>query len=369
MIRVWVIVLSAVALTVISLVTISLTGGDNAPASSMGSWMGEGGNESVYAQVTPGHRLEFPRDHLSHGDYRHEWWYLTANLTDERGEQIGIQWTLFRLATEPRVEGNSPWSSGQLYMAHSAVTKNNVHYADERWSRAHPQLAGVTGAPFDAFIDDWRWHSSSTDLFPATLQADSEQFSYALSLTSDAPYQLQGLDGFSQKSTDGEVASYYYSQPFVSVNGTVTIDGQALSVTGQGWIDREWSSQFLLDSQQGWDWFALRLDQDTTLVVFQLRQLGSEEADYTYARLMHRDGQGMNIPQSEIELSVRKTSRIDEAEYPTEWSLAIPSQAISLTITALNPLAKMPLTVPYWEGPVNIKGSHEGNGYMELTGY
>jgi predicted secreted hydrolase len=29
----------------------------------------------------------------------------------------------------------------------------------------------------------------------------------------------------------------------------------------------------------------------------------------------------------------------------------------------------MPLSIPYWEGPVTISGSHAGVGYLEMTGY
>jgi predicted secreted hydrolase len=29
----------------------------------------------------------------------------------------------------------------------------------------------------------------------------------------------------------------------------------------------------------------------------------------------------------------------------------------------------MATSVPYWEGPISFKGSHEGVGYLELTGY
>ena len=29
----------------------------------------------------------------------------------------------------------------------------------------------------------------------------------------------------------------------------------------------------------------------------------------------------------------------------------------------------MQTSVPYWEGPVTIAGSHNGVGYLEMTGY
>ncbi|MDC5805477.1 carotenoid 1,2-hydratase [Vibrio europaeus] len=335
---------------------------------------GEAQSESnPFTPVVKGIELTFPADHQAHPSFRHEWWYFTANLIDENGNPLGVQWTQFRFAAAPEDGENKAnktvWRSQQIYMAHSAVTTPDKHYADEKWSRDQASLAGVDASPFRVYLDDWQWHSSTDDLFPATLNASSEQFGYSLTLTSSAPYQKQGEQGYSTKSADGQVASYYYSQPFIDVSGQVIIDGNTHQVTGKGWIDREWSSQFLLDSQQGWDWFALRLSDETSLVVFQLRDSKTGKASYSSARLMRQDGSGIAISPNEIQLNATKQTEIQGRNYPTEWQVAIPSQQIELVVSALNPNAKMPLSVPYWEGPVRIDGTHSGSGYMELTGY
>jgi len=47
----------------------------------------------------------------------------------------------------------------------------------------------------------------------------------------------------------------------------------------------------------------------------------------------------------------------------------LPDQDVDLTIRALNPNAWMDLSIAYWEGPVRASGSHEGRGYLEMTGY
>ena len=326
-----------------------------------------------FTPVVKGVELTFPADHQAHPDFRHEWWYLTANLIDENGNALGVQWTQFRFAAAPQDSGNgtkkTTWQSQQIYMAHSAVTTKDKHYADEKWSRDQAELAGVSASPFRVYLDDWQWNSSSDDLFPATLNANSDQFGYSLKLTNNTPYQKQGEQGYSTKSGDGKVASYYYSQPFIDVSGEVTIDGITHQVSGKGWIDREWSSQFLLDSQQGWDWFALRLSDETSLVVFQLRNSTSGKASYAHAKLMKQDGSGIAISQQDVSLTAIKQTEIDGRDYPTEWQVSIPTQQIELTVSALNPEAKMPLSVPYWEGPIVIEGTHSCTGYMELTGY
>ncbi|WP_417877873.1 lipocalin-like domain-containing protein [Vibrio sp.] len=326
-----------------------------------------------FTPVMKGVEITFPADHQAHLDFRHEWWYLTANLTDEKGNPLGVQWTQFRFAAIPQksksTEKKTTWQSHQIYMAHSAVTTKDKHYADEKWSRDHSELAGVETSPFRVYLDDWQWTSSTDDLFPATLNTNSKQFAYSLNLTSNAPYQKQGEQGYSTKSADGQAASHYYSQPFIEVQGEITFDGETHQVSGKGWIDREWSSQYLLASQQGWDWFALRLSEETSLVVFQLRDLKTGLASYSHAKLMQIDGSGTAIPQNDIHLEATKQTHIQDRNYPTEWQLSIPTQQIEITISALNPNAQMPLSVTYWEGSVIIDGSHSGTGYMELTGY
>ncbi|MCG9751698.1 carotenoid 1,2-hydratase [Vibrio brasiliensis] len=359
---------------ILILTTLYLLGCEETTPQNMGSLLGDSQvNVQDFTPVLPGVGISFPADHKAHSDFRHEWWYLTANLTDEEGNALGVQWTQFRFAASPTQndaeENKTVWQSQQIYMAHSAVTAQDTHYADEKWSRDQRQLAGVDVSPFRVYLDDWQWTSSSADLFPATLNVDSQQFGYSLTLTSSAPYQKQGQQGFSTKSADGLVASYYYSQPFIDVSGQVTIDGRTHQVTGKGWIDREWSSQFLLDSQQGWDWFALRLNEETSLVVFQLRDSKTGQANYSHAKLMYKDGSGETVEQQDIRLQATKQTQVEGRPYPTEWQLSLPDHQIELTVSALNPNARMPLSVPYWEGPVIIKGSHSGSGYMELTGY
>ncbi|MEZ8842629.1 lipocalin-like domain-containing protein [Vibrio splendidus] len=374
----------AISVFVLTLGILLLLGCDESTqpsAQNMGSILGaetQTENETAidqaqFSPVVKGIEITFPADHQAHPNFRHEWWYLTANLIDEDGNALGVQWTQFRFAVAPLESGNSTkettWQSQQIYMAHSAVTTKDKHYADEKWSRDQAELAGVSTSPFRVYLDDWQWNSSSDDLFPATLDANSDQFGYSLKLTSNAPYQKQGVQGYSTKSSDGKVASYYYSQPFINVSGEVTIDGVTHLVSGKGWIDREWSSQFLLDSQQGWDWFALRLSDETSLVVFQLRNSTTGKASYSHARLMKQNGSGIAIKQQDIRLTAIKQTEIDGRDYPTEWQVSIPTQQIELTVSALNPEAKMPLSVPYWEGPIVIEGTHSGTGYMELTGY
>ncbi|MCL1089966.1 carotenoid 1,2-hydratase [Shewanella profunda] len=365
----------------------------NSPSKSMGNMLSSASskessnsdNEMSFAPVIQGYRFEFPRDHLAHNDFRQEWWYLTANLTTEQGERLGAQWTQFRVALKSansNIENESTWASQQLYFAHSALTSSNDHLAHEKWSRHHSEFADVQASPYQIHLDNWTWKSENTTLFPAILSVENEDFSYQLKLDSQAPLQYQGDNGYSVKSRDGKVASYYYSQPFIDISGKITRHGKVERVTGKGWLDREWSSQFLTKNQQGWDWFALRLNDGSALMLFQLRDdlphesQGNKNAPisaFYSARRMFSDGTGRNINSTDqpngIQMTPLDWHHTVNGDYPVSWQVKIPSENIDLTISPLNSNSAMPLSTPYWEGPVQLSGSHTGVGYMELTGY
>ena len=59
---------------------------------------GLGESAEGFAPVVPGRTFAFPADHGPHPEFRIEWWYVTANLTDASGAAYGAQWTLFRQA-------------------------------------------------------------------------------------------------------------------------------------------------------------------------------------------------------------------------------------------------------------------------------
>lgn len=328
-----------------------------------------------FTRVEPNRGISFPQDHLSHDDFRQEWWYLTANLETQTGKKIGLQWTQFRIALAPdktdsqSTLSDSDWSTNQMFMTHAAMTSKEAHFAEERWSRRHPRLADVSRSPLTIKIDNWQWTGQDGALFPAQLEVDAEKFSYQLSLETNAPYQLQGEKGYSIKSADASVASHYYSQPFINVFGTVSLDGVEHKVSGNAWLDREWSSQFLNKAQAGWDWFALRLSDGSALMLFQLRSQTDQQASFYSGRRMFADGSGRNIASKDIQLEVASWHTLDSVRYPVAWQITIASEDINIQTQALNPAAKVPLSVSYWEGPVIISGSHKGEGYMELTGY
>ena len=351
------------ALLCVALLLVS--GCDKAPAPEE-SFAGLGSEAADFAPVVPGKVFDFPEDHGPHAGFRIEWWYVTANLKDEQGHEFGVQWTLFRSALKaaPEVVG---WTNQTIWLGHAAVTSAAVHHAAERYARGGVGQAGVSVAPFNAWIDDWRFSSQGADpLADVQLSARDKDFGYQLRLTSTRPPVLQGDKGFSQKSEQGQ-ASYYYSQPFFQASGSLDIEGKTYQVSGPAWLDREWSSQPLTANQTGWDWFSLHLDSGEQVMLYRMRN--KDGAPYLTGTWIDADGQTQPLHADDIRLTPQDTAKVAGRTMPVRWSIQIPGKHLDITLNALNPNAWMGLRIPYWEGPVQLSGSHAGQGYLEMTGY
>lgn len=342
-------------------------------------------DDAGYGEVVPGKELTFPRDHLPHPDYRIEWWYLTANLTDSAGRDWGVHWTLFRQTLYPQGDVWG-WNSNQVWMAHAAVSTPNGHVYEERFARGGIGQAGVDHADgrFEAWLDDWLWRGQGLEPLPGQLSIRLPDISVDLRMTMATPWVLNGDQGFSQKSAQGQ-ASYYYSQPHIQIVGVIGLQDQNVEVNGVGWLDREWSSQPLADNQPGWDWISLHLNDGSALMVYRLRHTAAGEAeagaaersdDWISGTWTHPDGTAEALSADDIRLQPLKNLAVERKQQgplqlPLVWSLALPAKGSDhqWVVRAPEPDHWLETSFPYWEGPVIAEGVNPGVGYLELTGY
>ena len=333
-----------------------------------------------FAQVEPGRAFLFPQDHYPHERFKIEWWYLTANLTGSDGRDYGIHWTLFRqsMSSVPNPGG---WQSIQTWMAHTAISTPHDFEFSQRFARGGVGQAGVELTQqniFEAWIDDWLWLSDSMAPFPGVLAASTDTHRFKLMLEASDDWVLQGKDGFSQKSNLGQ-ASYYYSQPLIDIAGTIWVDDEPVEVAGQGWLDREWSSQPLADNQAGWDWVSLHLSDGSSLMVYQLRHDSGEH--YISGSWVSESGEVTVLKTGDVTMTPQSTTRLTITsavggeeqssikEIPLDWRVRAPKLGINISVTTDRPHSWLATVFPYWEGPVVVQGSHQGVGYLELTGY
>jgi predicted secreted hydrolase len=378
-----------------------------------------GADTAGYARATAPPSFEFPRDHGPHPAFRIEWWYFTGNLQTSAGRRFGYQLTFFRSALAPErpldsgatqldseptpldsmtATRTSRWAARQAYMAHFAVTDvaGRRFAAFERFGRDALGLAGARAAPFTVWLEDWSVRAAGSASFPVVLSAADSGVVIRLELDAGRAPVAQGDRGLSRKGAEPGNASHYYSMPRMPTRGRIQLEGRSYDVTGESWMDREWSTSALGAGRVGWDWFALQLSDGRELMYYQLRDtLGradpfsagsvsgercrSEREKVSAGDVACSAGEASALAaltREDVQLHVERwwDSPRGGARYPAEWRIRVPSQALDLRVRPVVADQELNLWVRYWEGAVDVTGSSRGRtvtgrGYVELTGY
>ncbi len=355
---------------------------DNASVSPLLGDMLLGNEESGFQTVSEVRKFLFPQDHGPHLDFQTEWWYFTGNLKDESGAGYGYQFTVFRRALsreKPRLDSN--WSTNQVYLAHAGVTdlQSGEYLVDEMYSRDVLGLAGARAQPFSVYVENWSASGSSGDCrgcLDLDIAVTSDDFTLDLQLVSVKDAVLHGKNGLSRKSESNENASYYYSLTRMHTDGTLTIHGQSLEVTGTSWMDHEWFSSALDETQSGWDWFSLQLDDGREMMFFQVRHHDDSKDSFKYAVLIDGTGTLDQVPAREVSFRPMQmwTSPETQSTYPVYWRIEVPQRHLVLDIEATVNAQERHQSFRYWEGSVQVSASERGKlisgvGYLEMTGY
>jgi predicted secreted hydrolase len=340
-----------------------------------------------YLTVTGPCNLEFPKDHGAHPGYRTEWWYYTGNLHSESGDLYGFQLTFFRSQISPpgaeKAWPNPPsaWRTQQIYLAHAAVSdvSGKRYFKAESVSREALTMAGVLLRPPETVVYLKNW-SARIGPEAQVLNVDTDEFSYKLTLKPVKPPVLHGQAGYSLKGSSPERASCYYSFTRQEVDGQFTIAGKTFAVSGQGWMDHEFSTALLEPGIKGWDWFSVQLSDRTEIMLFLLRADDGGISSVSSGTFVDPEGKTRTIGKDEFAVTILDTwkSPHSKAVYPSRWRLRVFPYFLDLTIFPNLADQEMQTSestgVTYWEGSVSIKGTKDanpikGHGYVELTGY
>jgi len=327
-----------------------------------------------FPPVMPGVQLEFPRDEGAHPDFRIEWWYVTGWLEDSSGAPLGFQVTFFRVRSGLGESNPSRFAPRQVLFGHAALadpSHGRLRHA-ERSARAGFDLAYAREGRLDVRLDDWSLRQDG-DRYAALVTG--EDFSLRLDLDRVQPPLLQGERGFSRKGPGTEQASWYYSLPQLRVSGEIVVDGRARQVTGEAWLDHEWSSDVMDEQSRGWDWMGVNLDDGGALMAFRMRD-AQGGARWAAATLRSADGGARTFAPDEITWTPTRKWRSPRtgAEYPVAWRVRVGDREF-----VVEPLlddaeldSRSSTGTIYWEGPIRLRtpdGAPLGRGYLELTGY
>jgi len=327
---------------------------------------------TVYPPVEPGRKLMFPADHGSHPDYRTEWWYVTGWIESD-GVERGFQVTFFRNRPGVQEDSDSAFAPKQLIFAHAAIADadNGRLIYDQRAGREGFGLAFANAGDTDVAIDNWTLKRSGSE-YRAYIPADD--FKLDLRFVPAQPVLLQGRGGFSVKGPAPGQASYYYSVPQLRVSGSMVLGGRTTAVKGDAWLDHEWSSQYLPEQAQGWDWTGVNLADGGALMAFRMR---SRDGGVLWAggSVRSKDGALTILAPEQVAFEPLRqwrsprtgvvypvAMRIRAGDYLLEVEPLIDDQELD---------SRASTGVVYWEGAVRALslGKPLGRGYLELTGY
>jgi predicted secreted hydrolase len=329
--------------------------------------------EPSYAPVTPDHALVFPADYGSHPQFRTEWWYVTGWLSTRGGEPLGFQVTFFRANTGIDDANPSAFAPRQLLVAHCAISdpKRGRLWQDQRIRRAGLGLAEAATSDTNVWMDNW---SLRRDAGAYTAKIDAEDFSLDLRFSTTQAVLLNGEAGLSRKGPGVQSASYYYSLPHLRVTGTIARGADADAVTGEAWLDHEWSSEYLDVEAVGWDWIGINFDDGSALMAFRIR--GSQGAvRWAGGTLRDADGGTRILAPSDVAFAAGRRWRSPRTGvvYPVEWHVGAGTKEVDLAplLDDQENDTRLSTGAIYWEGAVRAyeRGKLAGRGYLELTGY
>ncbi|MEW6586770.1 MAG: lipocalin-like domain-containing protein [Nitrospirota bacterium] len=327
-----------------------------------------------YRDVTRASRVALPGDLYYQDGFRVQWWYFTGHLYDDSGREFGYELTFFTVHVQER-KYESEFGVNRIYISHFALSdlsRNAFLFSDQADTDAYE----LGGAKRDA-LKVWVGRNLlEGDMRRMHIRAAGRETALDLYLEPAKPVVLHGDKGYSRKSEESPLfASLYFSLPNLKTDGSITLGGKRFKVRGKSWFDRELSSQGLSKDQQGWDWFALQLDDGREIMLYLIRKRDGVVDRFSSGTFVYADGRYRGLAKDDFRVAVldRYRSKKTGARYPSRWGIAIPSENLRLRITPSmqdqEVIAYGTTGNHYWEGTCEVEGTVTGRAYVEMTGY
>src|SRR3990170_3659242 len=247
-----------------------------------------------YKDITRDYRLRFPEDFYYKKDYKVQWWYFTGHLFDETGREFGYELTFFVVGIQKKTY-KSRFGLQNIYISHFAISdlaKKIFYYTDKSDSGAF-DVAGARDDRLNIWVGKNSVKGTPEKMH---LRASDDDKTIDLTLIPTKPVVLHGENGYSRKSEESpHIASYYFSYTNLKTEGSLKIGNETFSVKGKSWFDREISSRGLGQNQVGWDWFAMKLDDNREIMLYLLRNKGGSIDKNSSGTLVSSDGKYRRI--------------------------------------------------------------------------
>ena len=308
--------------------------------------------------------IEIPADDAFLPEEDIQWWYWTGHLESEDGHKFGFEVVFF--AFDDFIIFKDQLIQGAI----TDVTNDSFHF-DE-----HVRYFSLPDQQKDGF----NLSSGSDNKITAvggngkdTLHSEIGDYTLDLQLEETKkpvlhyggdphPYRFGGY-------------TYYYSRVAMKTTGTITHKDKVYKVSGSSWFDRQYG-QLNQTVLQGWKWFAIEMDDDHQIMLFNIT--GKENASESYASITDPQGKTRNLGPEDFtitDLGEWKSPHTG-CTYPSGWKINIEDKEwiVEPMVKDQELRAKHTFWVgpEYWEGSNYVNapdGTQIGKAYVELNGF
>ncbi|MBC8140487.1 MAG: hypothetical protein H7Y38_03505 [Armatimonadetes bacterium] len=343
-----------------------------------------------------------------------EWWYFNAFIKTESGKNYAVVGSFFRTGLTATQKGhyliysltdldnNKVVADGSIldtanvnllktYLPLAALARPDdgqtmqlIAALQKNELPAPHRIAGgstsLTAKPFRIGMDN------ESQVF-AQQSADARRWSaklsdpaFALNVTFDQPKatrppMLVGGEGKTGLTKPDDM--FYVSLTRPQVRGKLTVNGVEETVTGTGWIDRQWGRSWIV-GDNGWDWFGVHLTNGEDLIVYRVKDNKTGKVLRAEATLQRLDG--TQIVDKSVTFAATGTwlDPVSGIAFPQVFVVAMQNIGYTLNFTPTFDAQAVPtlgIGTAFWEGVVDVTGTTRngvplsGRGYRELVGY
>ena len=323
-----------------------------------------------YPYEPTGTDLTFPADEGYHPGEPVEWWYTVGHVTgDVTGTEYSYMLTYFYYPTLGvdgfRILNLANDATGEFFpetlpMNYSTLAQDHLEISAQ----------GLLGGS-----EIWETQRDGNgDLIPFAYHIEASQANGSINMDYVAVKRPLIVNGTGLFNQGAEAYTYYYSQSRLDVVGTITFDGFTETVSGFGWIDRQWGSMNPSPTENGeeYEWFCVQLDNGMDFNIWNIfDENGLIPDTSTYNLVSIYQDETTDIHSHEFTFDRIEYSYLPDNSrvYSQKWHFILDD--IDLEITTLYNNSEVSLPFRFYEGTTTITGTVGGNpvtgvGFAEL---
>lgn len=322
--------------------------------------------------------IRFPEDEGAHyvtdPSVTMEWWYAIYHVHAEDGREFSIMATFFM---------------PQLGLAFLPFNITDVRAGEMFDTSTWGYLDAVEGSLDLTWTPDELQAPPSTfrhrrdsdgnlvpfgyeqHLYWAGPSADRSQALHVVIDSEKSPY-LVGGDGYVTIGESGD--SFYYSLTRLAVSGELELNGETLTVSGEGWLDHQWGP-FMINplsiSKNSYEWMAIHLDNGDEYMVStifdQQNRTHLEEGFGSIGWKTAACGQGITMNHSIHRLAYWHHAASD-TYYSHRWRIVVPETGLDVVVEPeVEDQTVAFLNTTFYEGRSRVTGTANGEPVTGLA--